>query len=250
MIRRFQTAILSIGLLVGPAAVDSAAAQNGPDLEQLRTRVTPQAYERLSEALQQAERAGVPTEPLVFKALEGVAKRVPEDRILVVVDRLRENLVHARSLLERAGVSAPAPSAIGGVAAALERGTPPDAVPATVRAGAGGDPTIALHTIADLMGRGLPSDAALEMVLAILEKGGGPPDVMSLPPAIDRLRTRGLSLPDAAREILQRIRAGAGPRGLDAPSLGVPPAGRPDAPGGRPLNLPGDVNPVRSPTPL
>jgi hypothetical protein len=212
-------------------------------VERLRAHITPQAYEQLIEALQQAEQARVPTEPLVFKALEGVAKRVPEDRILMVVERLRENLVLARALLERAGVSAPAPPAIAGVASALERGTPADAVPATVQAGGGGDPTIALHTVADLMSRGLPSDAAIEMVVAVLERGGKLPEVMALPPAIDRLRTRGLSLPDAAREILQQIRAGQGLPGLDVPPAGVPPAGRPNAPGERRPNLPGDASP-------
>lgn len=249
MTRRVRRLILSFAFfLLGPAAAIAAGAQEGPDLERLRAQVTPQTYERLTEKLQQARREGVPTEPLVFKALEGVAKRVPEDRILIVVERLRENLARARSVLEQAGVSAPAPPAIAGVASALERGTPPDAVPAIVRAGGGGDPTIALHTVADLMSRGLPSDAALEMVLAVLERGGSPPQVMALPPAIDRLRTRGLSLPDAAREILQQIRAGQGPRGLDVPPVRVPPAGRPDAAGGRPPNLPGGANPPE-PTP-
>lgn len=249
ILTRANTAlILSLGLLfLGPAAV---TAQQGPDLERLRVQVTPQAYERLTAALEQAERAGVPTEPLVYKALEGVAKRVPEDRILMVVERLQQNLVQARSMLEAAGVSAPSASAIAGVASALERGAPNHAVPATIRAGRGADPTVALHTVADLMGRGLPADAAVEMVVAVLEAGGEAGDVLALPPALDRLRTRGLSMPDAVRQLLQAIRSGQGPAGLGIPPVGVPPAGPPGAADGRPPDLPGTANPrVKPPLP-
>ena len=245
MMRAKTTLILRLGLLfLGPAAV---AAQQGPDLERLRAQVTPEAYARLTTALEQAEAALVPTEPLVNKALEGVAKRVPEDRILNVVERLRENLVQARAMLEAAGVSAPAPAAIAGVASALERGAPGDAVPATIQAGRGADPTVALHTVADLMGRGLPADAAIEIVVSILQRGGEATDVLALPPALDRLRARGLSLPDAAQEILQAIRAGQGPAGLGIPPVGVPPAGPQGAAGGRPPDLPGAANPPVNP---
>ena len=245
MMRTKTALILSLGLLfLGPAGV---TAQQRPDLDRLRAQVTPEAYERLATALKLAEEARVPTEPLVNKALEGVAKRVPEDRIVMVVERLRENLVQARTMLETAGVSAPSASAIAGVASALERGAPGDAVPATVRAGRGADPTVALHTVADLMGRGLPADAAIEMVVTILERGGEAGDVLALPLALDRLRTRGLSIPDAAREILQAIQSGQGPAGLGIPPVAVPPAGPPGAAGGRPPDLPGAANPPVNP---
>ncbi|MGH7545185.1 MAG: hypothetical protein ACREKI_03280, partial [Gemmatimonadota bacterium] len=128
MMQAKSALVLSLGLLfLGPAVV---TAQQGPELERLRARVTPEAYERLATALVQAEQARVPTEPLVNKALEGVAKRVPEDRIVRVVERLRESLVQARAMLETAGVSAPSAAAIAGVASALERGAPRDAVQA------------------------------------------------------------------------------------------------------------------------
>lgn len=231
--------ILSLGLLFTGSAV--VTAQEASDLERLRVQVTAEAYARLSAALEQAERARVPTEPLVSKALEGVAKRVPEDRIVTVVERLGQSLVQARSMLEAAGVPAPSASAIAGVASALERGAPADAVPATVRAGRGADPTVALHTVAELMGRGLASGPAIEMVVALLERGGKANDLLALPAALDRLRTRGLTIPDAARQILEAIRSGQGPAGLARPPT------VPGGAGGRPPDPP--IPPGKPPLP-
>lgn len=234
---RARTLILALLLLV--AGAGAGWAQEGPDLERLRGQISSEGYNRLTAALELARQDGVPGEPLVFKALEGVAKRVPEDRILAVVERLRVNLVQAKAMLEQVGVRAPAGSAISGVASAIERGAPPDAVRATVRAGAGDNPTVALHTVADLMGRGLASDDAIAMVVAVLERGGGVPEVLALPGALDRLTTRGLPLPDAARELMQAIRAGRIPPGITIPPVGAPvPAGPPGAAGRRPPDVP------------
>lgn len=238
--KRTRNSVLA-GLILLLLGAGAAWAQQGPDLERLQAQISPEAYARLTATLERARENGVPGEPLVSKALEGVAKGVPEDRILAVVDRLQANLVQARSALEQAGMSSPAGHVISGVASAFERGVPWEAVQSIVGEIREGQPTVvAMHTVADLMGRGLGADEALGMVVAVLERGGGAREVLALPPALDRLRTRGLSAPDAAREILQAIQAGQVPPGVTgAPALNLPPAGPPGAAGGRPPQLPG-----------
>lgn len=240
-----------VGVLVTAAA--APAQQRWGDLERLRARVSPLAYERLTATLDEARRAGVPTDPLVFKALEGVAKRVPEDRIFAVLDRLQADLTQAKALLEEAGVGVPPAAAITGVASALERGAPADAVKLTVHAGRGRDPTVALHTVAALMSRGVPAQDALDMAAAVLERGAQAREILALPAALDRLRSRGLSVRDAARELLRAIRTGQSPPGVVVPPVGpsgAPPGAardRPPVPAGRrgsqPQNRPPGAGP-------
>ena len=238
-----RAAVLAVLWVAGVAVPATAAQGPGPDLERLRGRVSAEAYDRLASAVERARASGLPTDPLVSKALEGVAKRVPEDRILAVVERLEASLARAREALEAAGVSSPAPSAIVGVATAFERGVPGDAVGATVAAGGGPDPTVALNTVADLIQRGVPAEDALAMVVELLKRGGHARDLVELPAAIDRLRSRGLGVPDAARELLRAIRAGQTPAGVAVPPVSVP---------GPPTDLPGPAQgkpPVTPPGP-
>ena len=242
MKRTRNTVLAGLTLLFLGAGAAWAQQGHGPDLERLQAQISPEAYAHLTATLERARVNGVPGDPLVSKALEGVAKRVPEDRILAVVDRLEANLVQARSALEQAGMSSPAGYVISGVASAFERGVPWEAVQSIVGVIREGQPTVvAMHTVADLVGRGLGVDESLGMVVAVLERGGGAREVLALPPALDQLRTRGLSAPDAAREILQSIQAGQVPPGVTGgPALNLPPAGPPGAAaGGRPPELPG-----------
>lgn len=222
------------------------------ELQRLRSRFSPQAYEQVSAIVQGAQRTGVPTDPLVLKALEGVAKGVPEDRILSVVSRLRETLQRVQSLLEEAGLRDAPPSVVAGVASGLERGAPPDALGEIVRAQSGGDPTIAVHVLADLMARGVPVQRAREILVVVLQRGGQAPDVMAIPPALDRLRDRGLPASDAARTLLSALRSGQAPSTIAVPP-GAParrgvPGARPEGPPGRPGTRPqGPPTPGRPP---
>src|SRR5258708_16720631 len=67
----------------------------------------------------------LPTEPLVQKALEGGAKHVSADRIVLAVRLRRDRLEAARALLVRAGDPPPVtPLKVTAVAPALARGVP------------------------------------------------------------------------------------------------------------------------------
>src|SRR5258708_3073253 len=93
----------------------------------------------------------LPTEPLVQKALEGGAKHVSADRIVLAVRLRRDRLEAARALLVRAGDPPPVtPLKVTAVATALSRGVPAPTVERVV-AGLPGEPHgAALQAVADL----------------------------------------------------------------------------------------------------
>jgi hypothetical protein len=113
--------------------------------------------------LDSARRLGMPTEPVVDKALEGAAKRAPNERILVVVRSRFRELIAARSAL---GSGATEPELIA-AADALHGGASAQVI-STLRGRRPNVPlTIPLAVLADLIARGVPADTASSAVLAL-----------------------------------------------------------------------------------
>src|SRR5258708_24630382 len=92
----------------------------------------------------------LPTEPLVQKALEGGAKHVSADRIVLAVRLRRDRLEAARALLVRAGDPPPVtPLKVTAVATALSRGVPAPTVEHVVAGLPGAPPAAALQAGGD-----------------------------------------------------------------------------------------------------
>ena len=129
----------------------------------LAGRVPDQARIRIDAMLDSARADGLPTEPLVDRALEGAVKGAPADRIIAAVARLRDELVAVRSALGdplstaelTAGASALRAGASTTDLAQLRklRASQPLTVPAAV--------------LADLVAAGVPADTAVRAVLAL-----------------------------------------------------------------------------------
>jgi len=185
------------------------------------------AAARLDATLARAERAGLPTAPLVSKALEGIAKQVPSARVIMAVEQRLESLTQARAAL---GTPA-TPAEIEGVADAMERGVGAQAI-RTLRTQAGNDAPVAVaaHVLADLQDRGVPTDVALEVLSAWSARGGRPSDLPEIPAGIDRLLRQGMGPAQAGSAMAMSLRSG---NAVSAP-------GRPAIPGarGRPDRLP------------
>jgi len=195
------------------AAAESAAASQGPAarggregdgearLDGRLDSLTRQAVQRVIDA---ARRDGLPTEPLVSKALEGATKRAPGPRIVAVVQTLAAALREARATL---GGGAAETEIVAG-AGALQAGMRPAAL-ARLRAARPNRPlTMPLVVLADLVTRGVPADTAAAAVLTLSQHGATDADFIVLrrdverdivagapPAAAAALRARGFPLP-------------------------------------------------------
>jgi len=91
----------------------------------LAGRIPSEAIPTVDSLIQFAAQEGLPTEPLIQKALEGGAKHVAGPRIVAAVQVSLGQLRDARDLLVRAGDQPPVlPTELTTVAWALRRGLP------------------------------------------------------------------------------------------------------------------------------
>ncbi len=230
-------ALVGLGMVLAPMA-SPAAAQEGVDarLERIRAQLPATAMERIESQLQQAMERGLPVEPLLDKALEGMAKRVPADRIAGAVVQLTTQLGQARDILGEG--APPAATDITAVADAIRRGVPEHAVRRIAGGAAGGEPVaMAVHTVGDLLDQGVPVEEALTAVEAWRARGGEPRQLRELPAAVERMIRQGTLPAHAAAAVTRAMDGGPpGPPG-NRPGMkpgGGPPDGPPIPPGAGP----------------
>ncbi len=190
----------------------------------------PSAAAEIDGLLARAEAAGVPTEPLTSKGLEGAAKGVPAERVVAVMSSYAERLGEARSLL---GPERPTAELVAG-ADALRRGVPQDAV--RHLHARGGELAVPLVVMGDLMELGMPAEHALRIVERALQQHQNTDEMLVIPFAARRLIQEGQSPNDAATAIGQamsqgQLRALTGQHGNPH---GGPPKGPPVPPGSGP----------------
>jgi hypothetical protein len=151
--KRIGLAVIVLALLA--ARVDAQDSR----LSRLDRRVRAE----VAALVDTARSLGIPTEPVVDKALEGAAKRAPNDRIIVVVRSRFRELVAARGALGSGAMDAE----IIAAADALHAGASTQVI-TTLRTRRPGAPlTIPLAVLADLIARGVPADTASSAVLAL-----------------------------------------------------------------------------------
>jgi hypothetical protein len=125
-------------------------------------RLDPAARGVVVGLVDSARAAGLPAEPLVQRALEGVTKRAPADRIILAVRRLARDLGAARTALGPDAV----PAELEAGAAALRAGASP-MVLVRLRRARHSALTVPLAVLADLVASGVPVDSAAAAVLAL-----------------------------------------------------------------------------------
>jgi hypothetical protein len=129
----------------------------------LAGRVPEPARTQVNTILAAARTGGLPTEPLIDRALEGAAKGAPAAMIVAAVTRLRDELVQARSAFGERASSAELTAG----ASALRAGATAASL-ARLRAVRSGKPlTVAAAVMADLVAAGVPADTAVGAVLAL-----------------------------------------------------------------------------------
>lgn len=187
-----MTAVRLLALLAGLVAPLAAQSKGARGEDRLTGHVPPATLPALDSIVEDAARAGIPTEPLIQKALEGGAKRVPPERLVAAVGASAAQLRSASALLRSAGEARPTdPAEVTAVAAALARGVSPQQV-ARLSAALPGEPTgPALHAVADLVGHGFAEDSSVDLVVAGAQLG-----------------VRGLRFLDVAAAAVQELQRG------------------------------------------
>jgi len=136
-------------------------AQN-PAQDPRYERLDPDTRARVITIVDSARGVGLPSEPLIHRALEGAMKGASSERIVVAVRRLAADLGTARLAL---GAKATTPELEAGVAA-LRAGASP-AVLTRVREVRRPPVTMALAVLADLVASGVPADSAAAAIIVL-----------------------------------------------------------------------------------
>jgi hypothetical protein len=200
----------------------TAPLQAQTSLQRAKAALPRDAARALEQTVVNARKRGLPTEPLVDKALEGVAKRMPPATIVNAVRQKVDLLARADAALRPYGP--PTAADVTSTADVLQRGLPVDVVK-KVRAGRRkGEPVgLSLHTVADLMDRRVPAPVAVEVINSWRQRGGQNERLRELPAEVEKLIRMGASPSAAGRSVAEAAREGRPPT-------------RPGKPGDRPTS--------------
>jgi hypothetical protein len=124
-------------------------------------RLDPETRSLVWSVVDSSRAAGLPSEPLIQRALEGATKGAPSPRIVAAVRRHATDMGTARAAL---GTQATVPELEAGVAA-LRAGAGPQVL-TQLREARRPPLTMALAVLADLVTSGVPVDSASAIVLA------------------------------------------------------------------------------------
>lgn len=222
--------LTALALLAGAREV---AAQESL-LERVQSALSAADAQRVERIAEAAERDGVPAELVYEKALEGAAKGVPVERIVVVLE------TYAAGLHEAGRALGPGhdPQTVAVAADALRRGATGPAV-AELAGSHPDDLSIALLVLGELTEADVPVEDAVEVVSEALARGADPDELLEISAEVRR-RVRAGELPAAAAAAVGRARgrpAGVPPAGAGTQGQGVSggaPAGPPVPPGAGP----------------
>ena len=152
--------IRRLTLVLGALMLGTRLAAQEPVLQ---ARLDAATYRSVSVLLDSARVAGIPTQSLVSKALEGASKGASGERIVAALRRLSGELAAARGAL---GVESSAAEIDAG-ATVLHIGVEPRQLASLRAARPHQSLTIPLGMMADLVARGVPTDSAGVVVLAL-----------------------------------------------------------------------------------
>ena len=198
---------LLLGLLILLVA-PPLAAQTG--LQRAKAALPRETARQLEQTVVSARKRGLPTEPLVDKALEGVAKGAAPSVIMNAVRQKVDLLGRAHAALRPFGP--PTAADVTATADVLQRGVSPEIIK-QVRAGKKrSEPVgLSLHTVADLLDRRVPAKVAVDVISSWRERGGRNEELRDIPMEVDKLIRMGATPSSAGRSIATSVRQGRPP---------------------------------------
>ena len=188
-----------VGLMCGAPLVVSVLHAQAPSqaialaIPDAKTR---QAVER---EIARAVSRGLPSAPLVAKAMEGITKQAPPDRIRSAVAAQAQRLEQARGLLG----PTPSEAELVSGAEALAAGIPTAMLKQVRAAWPAQSVVMPLDVLTELVARGVPPKQALERVVTLMRRGATPVQIAGLGAAVQADVAAGLA-PDAALEVRAR----------------------------------------------
>jgi hypothetical protein len=197
-----RTALTFVALIALAASGLEAQTTARARAEQV---LPPEVFRDLVTLADEMAPNGIPDEPLFNKALEGMAKRVPPDRLLPAVRAYAGRLGQARGAL---GAGAGVPLLVAG-ADALQRGVTRDAL-RSLPADRPRSP-MALLVLAELVESGVPTDRAIAIVRQAMQQQTADARMLDIPARVRRLIREGATpreAVDRVRRALQRDRGG------------------------------------------
>jgi len=204
-------AFVSLLLLPGHASGDES------EEARLRARLRPELAADVIDVVRSAAAQGLPTAPLVARALEGASRQADDAAILDAVRRHAAGLAAARRVL---GSSARAAELDAG-AGALMAGVPEDSLASLKRARPSGSLVIPLIVLSDFVARGVPVASASNTVLAATRAGAADPALLRMRERIHERILRGEAPTGASqeglRELLMKTRGTSKERGSREP---------------------------------
>jgi len=177
-----------LGMLLAlrpPLARAQEQSQGASQQLLLDARLDPSLREALTPVFDSARASGLPTDPLIDKALEGVSKHADQSRIVSVVRALAADLGSAQTAL---GNGASTAELVAG-ASALKAGVQPTALAEighAIRGDRGRSLVVPLAVLSELVARGVPADTAASTVLALAKRGAADGELVAFRQGVER----------------------------------------------------------------
>jgi hypothetical protein len=172
MRQTFGAALLGLLLVATPLLAQQA---------RLDGRVDSTTRARVMAIVDSARAAGLPTDPLVNKALEGASKGAPGDRFVLAVQHLATDMTRARDALGNASTA----ELVAG-AAAVRGGADPKLLRQLRAQKPGESLEVALAVLTDLLARGVPADTATRAVVALVGSKARDADLVAFRRSVER----------------------------------------------------------------
>ena len=209
-----RAAVALLALAATAGAQDSLRARGVDPL----ARLDPHTRTVVETLLDSARLAGLPTDPIESKALEGISKRA-SGRLIVL--RVRETLHTLRTARAALGPSASADELVAG-AGALRVGLTTVELSQLGRSRTTRNAlTVPLVVLADLISRGVPRDTASSTIFQLWQRGAADDDFLGLWRGVERDIVSGtdpgVALLNRAREVPSRGPPPAAPQGGRSP---------------------------------
>lgn len=202
-------ALVALALWAAPAGAQQSSRARAQDA------LPAELFSRVDALARASEAEGIPADFLFNKALEGMAKRVPAERIAPAVEAYLGRLRDARTAF---GPEA-APPLLAAGADALQRGVGAELLHQLGQSRERSP--LACLVLADLVETGADGDQALSLVREAMRLRAREQQMLDMPAQVRRLMRQGQSAADAMEQVRRGLRRGGG--GMTPP---VAPGGR------------------------
>lgn len=205
-----RRAIVLAGLALALGAPALAAQPEDVD-PRLTRRLDVRTRTAVSTIVEEARKAGIPTEPLILKALEGESYKASSAMIVQSVRKRLDDLLKARQALGPSSTEAE----VRAGAEALRAGIPVSELQRVRAARTGTLIATTLNVVSNLVERGVPSDTALAITHALARVAASDEQILAVQQLIESDilagRPAAVAASSRGRALEQVILAGVGP---------------------------------------